>query len=93
MIIPTIKKINSKITARISLKLVFKRVSPSGNKSVIDSVSMTPEAKDKDAEINLLIFLNLKYIGINPNIVENPAIIVKIKGIILLDMSFTNKFY
>ena len=60
-----------------------------GIKSVIDTIVITPEAKAKDAHINLFIFLNFIKISIVPIIVENPAIKVNKKDIVILFIYIT----
>ena len=55
----------------------------SGIKSRIDTVNMTPDANAK-LPINNLLLVFFKYIGIQPNKVDNPAKIVKKKDIVIL---------
>ena len=51
---------------------------------LIEIINITPDAKAKLEQINLLIFLILKKINIIPNMVEKPAIKVNKKDINVL---------
>ena len=52
----------------------------SGIKSNMDTDNITPLAKEHAEAINLFSFLIFINIGIVPNIVDNPARVVKING-------------
>jgi len=81
------------IINNIPLYLLDSKCKDSGIKSVIEIINITPDAKAKLEQINLLIFLILKKIRITPSIVENPAIKVNKKDIVILFIIFTNKIY
>ena len=49
-----------------------------------DMDNITPDAKAQAEDINFCSFLNFTNIGISPNIVEKPAMAVKINGYIML---------
>ena len=70
---PIIKKIEKKIILRNKLYLKLKELIDSNNKSNIDKHSITPDEKDKDADITLFMSLHFINIIIVPKRVDKPA--------------------
>ena len=60
--------------------MLFKYRILSGIKSIIEIQIITPEAKAQDDDIILLWSLILINMGIVPNMVARPAMVVKING-------------
>lgn len=82
-IIPITKKIKQKRIFGTILNILLNSLKASGNKSVNDTVIITPAAKAREFMTILSLFLNLINIGSVPINVDNPAIIGSIKGYIL----------
>lgn len=81
--IPIMTKVKL-INIIVKLLYFFNIFRDSGIKSVIDTQSITPDAKAKEAQIIFSSLLILKKIKVVPNMVESPAMVVSRKAIFIL---------